>query len=72
MNVDEIKNEIAKLEYECELFPSIEKKEKIKKLKSILVVIENEEKEKLKKEKANLYNQIEVEQKNKHVVRKRR
>ena len=70
MNADEIKNEIAKLEDEKKLFPSIEIEEKIKKLRSELFFIENEEKE--KKEKANFYNQNKDEQKNKHVVRKRR
>ena len=60
MNVDEIKNEIAKLEYECELFPSIEKKEKIKKLRSELFFIENEEKEKEKKIEENKENKVQV------------
>ena len=46
MNVDEIKNEIAELEEKYKLFPSIEIEEKIKKLRSELFFIENEEKEK--------------------------
>ena len=46
MNVDEIENEIAKLEEKYKLFPSIEIEEKIKKLRSELFFIEKEKEEK--------------------------